>query len=284
MENSLRAKKKFPVTIIGAGPVGSALALALKKKEYPVRVVFSRKGKSAKALGQRILALHARLRSTKRFGVEGIIFIAVPDDEIDNVVQILSRSHEDFSRSIVFHTSGALSSKILSPLERKGATVGSFHPVQTFPKSTVTSGWLENIWIGIEGDKKAVVAARRIVHDFAARSFVLSSRQKVLYHVAAVFSSNYFVTLLSVVEELGKRIHLRRRKLISIFEPLILQSLMNVKKSSAASALTGPIARGDVQTLKRHRLELGKKGLRNISQLYSALAKETSRLASRKVP
>ena len=284
MENSLRTKKKFPVTIIGAGPVGSALALALKKKEYQVRVVFSRKGKSAKALGQRILAPHARLRSTKRFGVEGIIFIAVPDDEIENVVHILSRSHEDFSRSIIFHTSGALSSKILSPLERKGATVGSFHPVQTFPKSKVTSGWLEDIWIGIEGDKKAVVAARRIVHDFAARSFVLSSRQKVLYHVAAVFSSNYFVTLLSVVEELGKRIHLPRRKLISIVEPLILQSLMNVKKSSAASALTGPIARGDVQTLKRHRLELGKKGLRNISQLYSALAKETSRLASRKVP
>jgi predicted short-subunit dehydrogenase-like oxidoreductase (DUF2520 family) len=283
VENSLRAKDKFPVTIIGAGPVGSALALALREKKYPLRVVLSKKGKSAKALGQKIGVLHARLQSAKRLSVEGIFFIAVPDDEIKNVVQILSRQDEDFSRSTIFHTSGALSSKILSPLQRRGATVGSFHPVQTFPKSTVTSGLLKDVWIGIEGDKKAVAAAKHIVHDFAARSFVLSSQQKVLYHVAAVFSSNYFVTLLSVVEELGKRIHLPRRKMISIFEPLILQSLMNVKKFSAASALTGPIARGDVQTLKRHRAELEKKGLRHISQLYSALAKETSRLASRKV-
>lgn len=282
MEDSLKAKKKLPVTIIGAGPVGTALALALREKRYPLRVVLSKNGNSAKILGRRVISPHARLRSTKRFGVEGIIFIAVPDDEINNVVQILSRRDENFSRSTIFHTSGALSSEILSPLQRKGATIGSFHPLQTFPRSGITSGQLKNIWIGVEGDKKAVGTAQRIAHDFASRPFVLSSQQKVLYHVAAVFSSNYFVTLLSVVEELGKRIHLPRRKLITIFEPLILQSLMNVKKFSAASALTGPIARRDVRTLKRHRAELKKNGLKYISQLYSALAKETSRLASRK--
>lgn len=284
MEDSLRAKKKFPVTIIGAGPVGSALALALREKRYLLRVILSKKGRSAKALGLSVHAPHGRLRPAKRFGVEGIIFIAVPDDEIRNVVHILSGRYKDFSESIVFHTSGALSSKILSPLKRKGATVGSFHPLQTFPKSGSASGQLKNIWIGIEGDKMAVAAARHIIHDFVAHPFVLSSQQKMLYHVAAVFSSNYFVTLLSVAEELGGRIHVPRRKVISIFEPLILQSLMNVKKYSAASALTGPIVRGDVQTLKRHRAELEKKGLGHISLLYAALAKETSRLASRKEP
>ncbi len=283
MENSLRAYKKFPVAIIGAGSVGTALALAFREKKYPLRVVLSKDGKSARTLGQRVRAPHAKLSSTHHLSVKGIIFIAVPDGEIKNVVHILSRWDEDFSRSIVFHTSGALSSKILSPLQRRGATVGSFHPLQTFPKSDITSGLFKDIWIGIEGDKKAVSAARRIVHDFAARSFVLSSQQKVLYHVAAVFSSNYFVALLSVVEELGKRIHIPRRKMISIVEPLIHQSLMNVKKYSAASALTGPIARGDVHTLKRHRAELKKKGLSDIAHLYSALAKETSKVASRKV-
>jgi len=275
-------KKKFPVAIIGAGSVGSALALALRGEKYPLRIVLSKNGKSARTLGQRVCAPHAKLSSTHHFSVEGIIFIAVPDDEIKNVVHILSRWNEDFSRSIIFHTSGALTSKILSPLERRGATVGSFHPLQTFPKSNRTSGLFKDIWIGIEGDKKAVAAARRITHDFAARSFVLSSQQKVLYHIAAVFSSNYFVALLSIVEELGNRIHVPRRKIISIFEPLIRQSLMNVKKYSAASALTGPIARGDIHTLRRHRAELKKKGLNDISQMYSALAKETSKVASRK--
>jgi predicted short-subunit dehydrogenase-like oxidoreductase (DUF2520 family) len=282
VENSLRAKKKLPVIIIGAGSVGTALALALKEKKYPIHAIFSKKGKSAKVLGHKVHAPYARLDSKKSFAFLGLIFIAVPDDEIENVVQNLARCQDDFSRSIIFHTSGALSSEILLPLKRKGATIGSLHPVQTFPKSGTASGLLENIWIGVEGDKKGVVAAKLIVHDFASRSFVLSSQQKVLYHVAAVFSSNYFITLLSVVEELGKQLRFPRKKIISIFEPLILRSLMNVKRYSAVSALTGPIARGDIQTVKRHRTELEKKGLRHIAQLYSALAKETSKLASRK--
>jgi len=279
----LRAKKKLPVTIIGAGAVGSALALALWKKKYPIRVVLSKNGRSAKTVGQSVHAPHARLQAVKHFIAEGMIFIIVPDDEIKSVVLLLSRRCKDFSRSIVFHTSGALSSKLLSLVKRKGATVGSFHPVQTFTKSDNTSQRLQNIWIGIEGDKKAIAAGEKIAHDVGAWPFVLSSEQKALYHIAAVFSSNYIVTLLSIVEELGKRIHLSRRKTISIFEPLILQSFENVKKYSAASALTGPIARGDVHTLKRHRYELKKRSMDHIIHLYSTLAMETSRLASKKV-
>ncbi|MGA7160400.1 MAG: Rossmann-like and DUF2520 domain-containing protein [Bacteroidota bacterium] len=278
----MRVKKKLPVTIIGAGAVGRPLALALWKKKYPIRIILSRNDRSAKIVGKSVHARHGRLLSAKNFRGDGIVFIAVPDDEIKNVVRILSRLCEDFSRSIVFHTSGALSSNLLSLLKVKGAAVGSFHPLQTFPKSDSTPERLHNIWIGIEGDKKAIATGKKIAHDVGARPFVLSSRQKVLYHIAAVFSSNYFVTLLSVVEELGKRIHLSKRETVSIFEPLILQSLQNVKEQSAASALTGPIARGDVQTLKRHRNELKKKGMKRIALLYSALARETSSLALRK--
>ncbi len=280
----MRAKKKLPITSIGAGAVGTALALALWREKFPIRVVLSKTGRSAKVLGQSVHAPHAKLQSVKHLTVDGIIFIAVPDDEIKNVVRTLSRWHEDFSRSIISHTSGALSSKLLSAFKLKGAAVGSFHPLQTFPRAGITSGRLQNIWIGIEGDKKAIAVGKKIAHDVGARPFVLSSGQKALYHVAAVFSSNYVVALLSIVEEIGRRIHLPRRKIISMFEPLILQSLENVKKYSAASALTGPIARGDVGTIKRHRAELEKKRMRSISQLYSTLAKQTSRLASKKVP
>jgi predicted short-subunit dehydrogenase-like oxidoreductase (DUF2520 family) len=282
VEEPLRAKKKLPITIIGAGPVGTALAIALKRKQYPLQLVLSRKGKSAKTLGRRVLAPYASMRSTERIVAEGIIFIAVPDDEIKNVVQTLSRRFEDFSRSIIFHTSGALSSEGLSQLKRKGASVGSFHPLQTFPKSGVSSGRLKNIWIGIEGDSRAVGAAKRIAQDLDAHPILLSAGQKTLYHIAAVFGSNYFATLLSVIEELGKRIQVPRKKMIAMVEPLILQSLMNVKNTSAAAALTGPIARGDFGTVRKHRMELNKKGLKHISHLYAALAKETSRIASRK--
>jgi len=282
MEDPLSANQKLPVTIIGAGPVGTALAIALKGKKYPLRLVLSKRGKSADVLGRRLHAPSARLQSAKLSGVEGIIFIAVPDDEIKNVVQFLSRRFEDFSRSIVFHTSGALSSELLSRLKRKGASVGSFHPLQTFPKNGVGSGRLKNIWIGIEGDSTSLRAAKRIIRDLDALPIFLSPGQKTLYHIAAVFGSNYFVTLLSVIEELGRRIHMPRRKMIAMLEPLILQSLMNVKNTSAAAALTGPIARGDFGTLRKHRKELSRRGLQHITPVYTALANETSKVASRK--
>ena len=106
----------------------------------------------------------------------------------------------------------------------------------------------------------------------------------MLYHIAAVFGSNYFATLLSVVEELGMRIRMPRKKMITVLEPLILQTLANVKNTSAAAALTGPIARGDSGTVRKHRKELSRRGLRHITHVYTALAKETSRVASRKAP
>jgi predicted short-subunit dehydrogenase-like oxidoreductase (DUF2520 family) len=90
------------------------------------------------------------------------------------------------------------------------------------------------------------------------------------------------VTLLSVIEELGLRIGVPQRKMVAMIEPLILQSFQNVRMESASSALTGPIARGDVRTISRHRSVLKTKKLRHIFELYTALAKATMRLASKK--
>ena len=278
----MRAKGKSPVTVIGAGAVGSALATALKEKQYLLRLILSKHGRSAKALGRKVRARNARMTEARRFDLSGIVFVAVPDDAIEGVARVLSHRQRDFSGTVVFHTSGTLTSGVLLSLKRKGAAIGSFHPLQTFPKSASSSKRFRNIWVGLEGDKKAVETGKRIAIRLGARPFVLSPEQKTLYHIAAVFSSNYFVTLLAVVETLGRRIRLPRKKIVAMFEPLALQTLANVKKYSAASALTGPVARGDLKTVRRHRGELHKRGLRHIAFLYSALAKETHRLALKK--
>jgi predicted short-subunit dehydrogenase-like oxidoreductase (DUF2520 family) len=282
VESSLTISEKLPVTIIGAGAVGGALAYALRKKHYPLRLILSKHGKSARALGRRVHALHARMSEAHRFDLSGIIFVAVPDDELEDIARLLLHRRGDFSHVVIFHTSGALTSDVFLPVRRKGAAVGSFHPLQTFPKSGSPAGRFRGIWVGLEGDTKAVKAGKRIASDLGARPFVLSPSQKTLYHIAAVFSSNYFVTLLSVVEALGKQIRLPRKSIVAMVEPLVLQSLANVEKYSAASALTGPIARGDIKTVQRHRNELRKKRLHRIARLYSTLAEETHRLALRK--
>jgi len=281
VENSLTHRKTFPITIIGAGAVGCALALSLHKKQYFIRSVFSKSGTSARLLGKKVGAAQSGTFSSQSRG-NGIFFIAVPDDEIKNVVHRLLHRQNDFYGSIVFHTSGALSSEVFLPLKKRGASVGSFHPLQTFPKSKIRSVNLRDIFVAVEGDRKAVAVGKRIARRIGAHPFVLSSRQKVLYHIAAVFGSNYFVTLLSVVEELGLRIGVSQRKIVAMIEPLILQSLKNVRTWSASSALTGPIARGDIRTVGKHRSVLKTEKLNHISELYAALAKATTRLASKK--
>ena len=281
MENSLTHRTTLPITIIGAGALGSALALDLHKRHYSIRAVFSRRGKSANALAKKVGATQSGILSSQALD-DQIVFIAARDDEIEKIVFQILKLEIALSRSIVFHTSGALSSAVLSPLKKRGAAVGSFHPLQTFPKMKLRYGGFREVFVAVEGDPKALAAGKRIARDLGAHPFVLSSRQKVLYHIAAVFASNYFVTLLSIVEDLGLRIGVPRKQMVAMVEPLLLQSLKNVRTSSASSALTGPIARGDVRTISKHRRALATKELNHVSQLYAALAMVTTRLTSKK--
>ncbi len=284
MENPLRSKKDLPITIIGAGAVGSALGLAFRKRKFTLRLVVSRKGESARRLGRRVGARHCTLKSMPAISSGGIVFLTVPDDEIGDVAQIVSQMRSDFSGTVVFHCSGVLESDVLAPLCRKGAAVGSFHPLQTFPGTKADAEGLSDIWIGIEGDRKAIALGKYLARELGSRALILTRRQKVLYHLAAVFSSNFFTTILSVVEQLGVRLGLPRNKVLSIYEPIILRSFMNAKLTSAAAALTGPIARGDHSTIRKHRSALNARGLKRIAALYEALSKETAVLASTKDP
>jgi len=269
--------------MIGAGAVGTAIAEALYAKDYKIRAVVSKGGRTSKLLAKKVGASSAHDRDAlSLLDAEGVIFLAVPDDEIKNVVDALAHRTGNFSRAIVYHCSGALPSDVLSVLRKKGAAVGSFHPLQTFPRRGSGPGVFDHIWIGLEGDKKAIAIARKIAKEIGAHSLVLTARQKIFYHIGAVFSSNYFVTLLSAVETLGTLSGLTQRKAMAVYEPLILQSYRNVKTHSAAEALTGPIARGDRRTVARHRAALRAKGLTSIADLYNALAKHTSLLAKRK--
>ncbi len=282
MENPLSQKKNLPITIIGAGAVGSALALALHNRNFIVRLVVSKRGASARRLGQKLDAPYGTLRALHGIEPGGILFLTVPDDEISGVARLVSQRGADFTGTIVYHCSGALASDVLSPLRLKGAAVGSFHPLQTFPGTNADPEALSNIWIGIEGDRKATALGKHLARELGSRALVLSPQQKILYHIAAVFSSNFFTTILSVVEELGGRLGLPRNTVMSMYEPIILRSYMNAKLNSAANALTGPIARGDFRTVRRHRSALKAGGMERIADLYGALAKETKVLASKK--
>ncbi|MFA6456512.1 MAG: Rossmann-like and DUF2520 domain-containing protein [Bacteroidota bacterium] len=269
------------ITIIGSGAVGRSLALALSQCGVVVSGIYSEHGKTAASVAKKIKAKHAG--TLEEFKTDSsIIIIAVPDGRIANVARSLSLHGAGLKGKTIVHTSGALSGDELSALRRRGASVGSFHPLQTFPKSLPLTS-LKNIWFAVEGDAGAVAASKSLAKSIGARTFLLTKKNKTLYHIAAVFASNYQVALFSVVEELASTLGIPRHQVWDIFRPLITQTLHNVFASSPAEALTGPIARGDYKTITKHLavLESSKK-LKHLIPLYSTLGVETAKLAKRK--
>lgn len=272
-------KNKYTITIIGAGAVGSAVARAARRKRIHVSGIYSAGGRSAIVLGRKVGAVEkGRLSQGAQY--DGLVIIAVPDSRIAAVSREISRSTGSLRRAVFLHTSGALESSELNVLKNNGASIGSLHPMQTFPSRSKSS--VRDIWWSIEGDARAVREGKRFVKMLDGNIFVIPKKAKVLYHTAGVFASNYLVTLMSIVEELAHEIKIPRNDIWKIYLPIVQMTLENVRKTSPARALTGPIARGDVKTVTKHIKALSTKKLNHLLSVYSALGLETTRLAKKK--
>lgn len=268
-----------PVTIIGAGAVGRSIALALFYKGIAIDGIYSLSGKSARTLGKKVRSNHSGVLDRHSI-MSRLIVVAVPDSAIRTVAGTIGRILPSMKNRTVIHTSGACSSDELHGLKKRGGSTASFHPMQTFPRSKATR--LKGIWIAVEGDTRARAQCSALAKILDARTFTISKEAKVLYHMAGVFASNYFVTLLSVVEKLAAESGIPPSLIWKIYQPIIGQTLRNVVGSSPGSALTGPIARGDTVTVMKHVRALSKKSLTPYKALYSALGIETVRLLKEK--
>ncbi len=286
---------KPPITIIGAGAVGTSLALALHAGQYPIRSILSRTAAAATELATRVECGDAAGLDDMRLPSDGVVFIAVPDDALPEILARLCAAHAHAERHpdsaglaapegddcgpVVLHTSGALPGDILAPLREFNASVGSFHPLMLFPRGRSTGTEFTLCPVAIEGDVRAAAAAREIARSLNSRAFSIRPEKKTLYHIAAVFASNYFVTLLSVVERTGTAAGLPREEIVTLFEPLLRQTLDAVLRTTPHGALTGPIARNDRDTIRRHLDALRDIGDERTLSLYIELGLATARLA-----
>ncbi len=269
------------LTIIGAGGVGRSIALALFSKGISVDGIYSRRGASAKRLAAAVkVRNYGTLKITTP--LSGLVVIAVPDAEISSVVSLLRAERRSLKGITVVHTSGTLTSDVLQPLRALGASVGSFHPLQTFSAARRSTSFT-SIYCAVEGDRSAVTVGEALARALGARSFRIRKSDKTKYHIAAVFASNYLVTLLSAAEQTAGNIGLSGNQFRKIIRPLVIQTAENVLNASPAKALTGPIKRGDGETVTEHirTLEISKE-LKHLLPLYAALGIETAHLAKRR--
>ncbi|MGI9179937.1 MAG: DUF2520 domain-containing protein, partial [Longimicrobiaceae bacterium] len=161
------------------------------------------------------------------------------------------------------------------PLERAGCSVGVLHPLAAVADPIEGAERLRGAWFGIEGEGAALALAERIVRAAEGHALRLQPGTRPLYHAAAVFASNYLVALLAVAEGLMTRAGVNEAEARAALTQLAAGALAGVAERGPAAALTGPIARGDAETVRLHLARLSE-GERH---LYSVLAREALSLA-----
>ncbi|CAN2049959.1 DUF2520 domain-containing protein [Candidatus Magnetomoraceae bacterium gMMP-1] len=267
--------------IVGCGRLGINLAVQLHKAGYPVAGLSSKSLDSAEKLGKHIgtdLITNVPWEITVK---ADLVFITTPDDLIERVCTEIAKRHGLKKNSIVIHCSGLLSSKILNCAKDSGCYAASIHPLQSFAKATYDKNLFEDIFMSVEGDIKALEMAQKIISDLGARSIKIYTETKNLYHAAAVVASNYLVTLLYLAQELNRAAGIPKKYSLESLKPLIQGTLNNIETYGIPSALTGPIARGDLKTVKNHIKEIKNK-LPDMLNVYNVLGDYTIKLAKDK--
>ncbi len=293
-----QAKKKPRVSIIGAGRMGTALGLALKAAGYRIEVVVTKRPsharRAANAIGGQTLGLSvqqmARLNSTQfeRLSSSSLILIATPDDAIAGAARTLATLFKSNpaalgkgpdGRRIALHTSGALSSEVLWPLQIAGFATGSLHPLVSISDSRSGASSLAQAFFSVEGEPAAVRVARSIVRDFGGQSFLIESRYKSLYHAAAVMASPHTVALLDIALEMLGRCGISPRRARRVLLPLMESTVANLSTQNPTRALTGTFLRGDVATVRRHLAAIESEKLRDALNAYVLLGQRSLSLA-----
>ncbi|MBN1932930.1 MAG: DUF2520 domain-containing protein [Desulfobacterales bacterium] len=267
--------------IVGCGKVGTAIGKFLSRAGYGVAGLASKSLSSAKRLSEIIDADQYSRVNWEITPKADIVFITTPDSVIKDVCDTLVQ-HDGFcEKAIVLHCSGVLSSTILSSAKNCGAFIGSLHPLQSFVSVDVSKNPFEGVIVSVEGESVAVNAAREITKDLNAIFMEIKTDAKTLYHASAVVASNYLVTLLDLSFRLIEAAGVPRAEALKILKPLIKGTLANIEKVGIPQALTGPIERGDVETLQRHITEIRDK-MPDLLPIYKTLSRHTINIAQAK--
>lgn len=237
------------VSVVGAGRVGTAVAVLLMRAGHRIVAVSGRAPTRERAF--RHLPDVPILDPEEACRAGELVLIAVPDDEIVPMVERLAGADAFRAGQWAAHLSGAAGLGALEPARRAGARTLALHPLQTFP--TVAAA-LERI----PGSAAAVTAAdpegyeigERIARDLGARPFRLEDAVRPLYHAAAVFASNYLIVTTAVAEDLFREAGVPEpaRAMVSLQRA----TLENVQELGPGQALTGPAVRGDATTVDRN--------------------------------
>ncbi len=268
------------LAVIGPGKLGSAIAFILRQKGYLISGVAGRNFKHASEAASFI---GCRAFDNIRDAAQGAewIFITTPDDSIGEVAHILSETDVLDERTTLIHCSGVLPAGAMSEARRRGAGLLSLHPLQTFASRESAVENFPGTYFAVEGDTGAIPLGFSLARELGGTPFTISSGAKPLYHAAACVASNYLVALVSSAVDIMSQAGMERNTALNALLPLIDGTIQNIRVHGPLRALTGPVSRGDLQSVRIHMTDLMEK-VPEFLPLYRMLGAFTLELALEK--
>jgi predicted short-subunit dehydrogenase-like oxidoreductase (DUF2520 family) len=277
MTSSSHPEEPRALAIAGTGRVATALGALLRAGGFQIAAVAGRSIESAREAAGFIgcgkaIAIPDLPRAAKR------ILIAVSDDAVEDVARALRDA--GLRGGIVLHTAAAAGPEALACLRETGNSTGVLHPLQTIPSAAAGIESFSGATFACAGDPAATAWAHSIVEAVGGKPLAINTARWHLYHAAAVFASNYQVTLMDAALELMEHAGLARSEASEALGPLLRASTETVLSVGPEHALTGPIRRGDAGSVRKHLAGLTH-CLPETKRLYEAAGLRTLELAKR---
>lgn len=264
------------IGIIGAGKVGVSVGRYLKDNNIQISGFYDIDSDNA--------AFAAQFTQTDCFSdleelvkVSDTLFITTPDNVIGSVWDCI-KNNMSVQNKIVCHFSGALSSDVFTDSQSTGAGVCSVHPMLAFSDKLTSYRIPANTFFAIEGEETAVSAVKSLFESLGNTVCRIEKSKKSLYHTAASVLSNEIVALLDMGYSLLEQCGFSRDDAVGATKNLVSGNVKSVLENGCVNALTGPVERNDLQTVKKHVNSLEGED----RQIYILLAKRLVKLAKEK--
>lgn len=278
--------RKPTVAIVGAGSLATFLAVALHEAGFTITEIVARDSAQSRRRARALAAkVGAQTVTTGSAALDAsLLWFCVPDRAIRGVASDLAEQMAARETShkkgrvhkkvrCAFHSSGALLSRELEPLNKAGAAVASVHPLMTFVAGAHPS--LTGVPFALEGDEAAKRVARQIIRELGGESFSLPAARKAAYHAWATLTSPLLLAFLVTLEQAARAAGLTREDARHKSLPIIKQTLANYVRLGPARSFSGPLIRGDAETVAKHLAAL--KHHPGEREVYVALARAALR-------
>jgi len=262
------------IGFIGAGPVGTAFGVRLSQQGYEVIAVHDIRFDAAERFAEKVTGCQVCETAQRVADMAEFVFITTPDDVIARVaLQVNWHSGQS-----VVHCSGACSTDVLKPAREGGATVGSFHPCQTFASINQAVENLPGSTFAIEAEEPLLSVLKEMANALHGSWLEVKAEDKALYHASATIVCNYLCTIVKLATDLWQNFGRSTAEATEAFLPILRGSVNNIANVGLPGCLTGPIARGDLDTIRKHVNALTKRAP-TIVGLYKALGLATIPIA-----